>query len=125
MRTIWLAVLAVAAGCSGQIDRKQLYAAVRDLHGLAAETRLMLGLAERGSTTSTFLDEQREFLAGEQRDAVKDLERDATDPALEPLRQRALAAAHRLAPLIESARDPHQLDASVAELTELEEAATP
>jgi hypothetical protein len=118
-------LVATVMGCSAPSDQKRIYADLRDLRGVAAESQLLLGLAARGGMTAAFVDEQREFLAEQQRDCVRELEGEAADPSLGSLRVRAQQAGRRLAGRLATAQDPHDLDASVAELAALAEEARP
>jgi hypothetical protein len=117
-------ILVVLAACGRSLDRKRLYAAVKDLAAVAAEVRLLLVEEPRG-LPGAYGEQQRRDLAKRAREALVELAHGVDDPGLEPVRRRASEVGVGLNRIVIEAREPGALDPLLRQLQALANEARP
>ncbi|HEU0034429.1 MAG TPA: hypothetical protein VFQ53_27590 [Kofleriaceae bacterium] len=123
MRNVLLAIgiaTALVAGCDKQLDRKKLVGKIKDLHALAAETRLLTEQEDRGGVPGPYSRVHRHMLLGKVKDARKDLSQGVRDDSLTSTLRRAQALADSLGPAIRDGANRHQLLEIETDLERLE-----
>ena len=111
------------AGCGGKLDRKKLSGQVQQLHALAAEANLLRVQRDAGDTPRAYARVQRVELTDKIRDALKELDKGVSDPALDPPLREAQLLASELVPAAR-AGDPSLVDLE-ARLAVLDEVLRP